>query len=290
MAQAFVVAGMYTDSHAQKAARLRASCERFGLAHDLRHVSAVHDSISRAGKRDPSLTKARLILEALSRHRRPVLYIDADCVIRSEPVLIAELLAGGAEFAIYNWAADRNTEAYVPAKVMMQGDTGASGTRYYRFATKTEHYDPSQLHCSGAVQLYADTPGARGLLEAWQRSIEAFPGSADDHCLDYTFNNRDAALAGLRVSWLPKEYARYAWWIHVEPVIDHPELAADATHFKPVAGEGGCKQFYFERAERLTNSPAFPPDALIDVQGKRLLHVAGKAVVREESIDREFWT
>jgi hypothetical protein len=288
----FLVAAMYTDGYAEKAARLRASCERLGLPHELRRVPTVHNSISSSGTADPAYTKASFILDVLARRRAPVLYVDADCVFRSAPALIGELLAGGTEFAIYNWAADRNTEAYVPANIVMRSAEAESGSgpRFFRFASKTSHYDPSQLHCSGAVQLYAGTPAARELLQAWQRNILAFPGSADDHCMDYTYNNRGPALAGLRAAWLPKAYARYGWWIHVEPVIDHPEFAADATHFKPVPGSGGAKQFYPERAELLDNPPLFPPDCIIDVHQRRLLRIEGKAIVREEPTDQEFWT
>jgi len=57
-----------------------------------------------------------------------VLYVDADCEFRSAPALIGELLAGGTEFAIYNWAADRHTEAYLPAPIVMgAGRRGRSG-------------------------------------------------------------------------------------------------------------------------------------------------------------------
>lgn len=287
----FLVVSMYTDGYAQKAARLRASCERFGLAHELRRVPTVHTSISRHGTPDAAYTKAAVILETQARRRRPVLYVDADCEFRSAPALIGELLEGGTEFAIYNWAADRHTEAYVPAPIVLGSPDGAAGPgpRFFRFAYKTSHYDPAQLHCSGAVQLHADTPAARLLLEEWQRNILRFPGSADDHCMDYTFNNRGPALAGLRAAWLPKSYARYGWWIHIQPVIDHPELAADATHFQPITEAGGMKQFYPERTEELRNPPLFPPECIIDVHRRRLLWIEGKAIVREEPAGREFW-
>lgn len=288
----FLVVAMYTDSYAEKAARLRASLESLGLPHELHRVPTVHDSISRKGTRDPAYTKASFIGRLLEQHRRPLLYVDADCEFRSAPALIGELLAGGTEFAIYNWAADRQTEAYLPAPIAMGSPDGVSGSgpRFYRFASKFVHYDPTQLLCSGAVQLYADTPAVRLLLQAWQRNIEAFAGSADDHCMDYTYNNRDAALANLRAAWLPKEYARYGWWIYVKPVIDHPEYATDATHFKPVPQVGGLKQFYPERAEVLKDAPLFPADCVIDVHARRLLKIENKAIAREEAINQEFWT
>src|SRR6185369_14654283 len=99
----FPVVAMYTDGYADKAARLRASCERLGLPHDIQRVPSVHNSISRQGTDDLQFTKSSFIRRLLDKHRRPLLYVDADCEFRSAPTLIAELLADGTEFAIYNW-------------------------------------------------------------------------------------------------------------------------------------------------------------------------------------------
>lgn len=287
----FLVAAMYTDGYAAKAERLRRSCERFGLELELRRVPTVHRSISKAGSADLRYTKPRFILDALGRRRGPVLYVDADCEFRKAPGLIGELLADGVDFAIYNWAADRDSDAYVPAPVVLGASDGVagSGPRFFRFAHRFEYYDPSQLLCSGAVQLYADTRAARALLGAWQGTIEAFPGAADDYCLCYAYNNRDAGLADLHPYWLPKAYARYAWWIDVEPVIDHPQYAADATHFTPIQGPGGRRPFYEERAERIAEAPRIPPGCIIDVHAKRLLTIEEKRIAREEPVESEFW-
>jgi hypothetical protein len=286
----FLVVAMHSDAYADKAERLRESCVHFGLPHEIRRVPVVHDSISRTGVANLAFTKATLILDVLAQRRRPVLYVDADVVFRSEPVLIRELLEQGTEFSIYNWAADRQADAYVPAPIVVSDGVQGNGPRFFRFASKFVHYDPAQLLCSGAVQVYADTPGARALLQAWQGTIAGFPGSADDHCMDYLWNNRGPELASLRASWLPRAYARYAWWITTRPVIDHPELAAVATHFKRVPEVGGRKQFYPERAQLLDDSTQFPRDCIIDVHAKRLLKIENKAIVHEQPIQQEFWT
>jgi hypothetical protein len=288
----FLVISMYTQGYAARAERLRASCAKFGLQHELRRVPVVHDSISGSGVRNAAFTKAAFILDVLAQRRRPVLYVDADMVFRDEPALLYELLDGGTEFAIYNWAADRQADAYVPLPVDggAAGDAGESRPRFFRFASKFLHHDPSQLLCNGAVQLYADTPAARELLAAWQRRIEDFPGSADDHCLDYAYNNRGPALGGLRASWLPKEYARRAWWIATRPVIDHPEFAAGTPQFRPVPEVNGERQFYPERATLLDDSTLFPRDCIIDVRARRLLRIENETIVHAEDINREFWT
>ena len=292
MAPAFVVAGMFTGGDAGKAARLRASCERFGVEHDIREVPSVHQSISKRGTADLAYTKPKLILDALARHRRPVLYIDADCEIVAEPALVGELLGKGVEFAIYNWAADRQTEAYLPVQIVTgeaDGVTG-SGPRYYSLAWKFPYYDPAQLLCSGAVQLYAGTPAARGLLEGWQRTIERFPEAADDYALSYAYNNRGRDLTRMRAAWLPKSYARYAWWIQAEPVINHPDIAAEATHFKPIDESDGQKPFYAERAEQADDAPVFPPGCIVDAHARRLLKIENKAIVGHQPITQELWT
>jgi hypothetical protein len=57
----------------------------------------------------------------------------------------------------------------------------------------------------------------------------------DDHCLDVAFNYRSPDR--LRFEWLPKEYARYAFWIFSDPIIDHPELPALASaDFDTISG------------------------------------------------------
>lgn len=287
----FTVVAMFTDSYEAKAERLRRSCERWGLAHALWKFPAVHESMSRHGSEDPRYTKANFIRNMLARLRGPVLYVDADCEFRAFPELVVRLLEGGCEFAIYNWAADEHTEAYVPVSVVAGpgGDAPAAPHRYFRFGTKFDHYDPRQLLCSGPVQLYSDTPAAHALLEAWHATVLAQRGSADDHCLDYAFNNRGSVLAGMRFAWLPKEYARYAWWIYVKPIIDHPEFAAPGTHFVPIRPEKGRRQFDFERAQRRDVAPIFPPGWIVDAHERRLLRVEGKAIVQEQPIAQDLW-
>ena len=95
----FLVAAMYTDGYAGLAERLRRSCERFSLEHELRRVPAVHQSISKSGSPDLRYTKPRFILDVLERRRGPVLYVDADCEFRQAPALIGELIAAGTDFA-----------------------------------------------------------------------------------------------------------------------------------------------------------------------------------------------
>ena len=116
------------------------------------------------------------------------------------------------DFAIFNWLAEKHTEAYVRAEVNL-GDGRAgdvTGHRFYRFSHSIDSICDKQPLCSGAVQWWNRTPAAYALLEQWQRITEGTPGSADDKCLDHAFNNCPAEAPPTRTLhrlsnqvWLP---------------------------------------------------------------------------------------
>src|SRR4051812_21299190 len=88
----YLIGAMFTSSYRDKALRLATSCERLGLAYEIHEVSTVHRSISARGSSDAHYTKPNFIRNLLQRHRKPILYIDADCEILSQPVLIDDLI------------------------------------------------------------------------------------------------------------------------------------------------------------------------------------------------------
>jgi hypothetical protein len=245
----FIVCAMFTASYRLKAERLAASLDQLGLAYALFETPQIHRSISGRGSDDLAFAKPRFIADMLKRFGKPVLYVDADVVFRQPPALIATLCAGGADFAVYNWLADAENDAWMPA-----GDAGL-----WKFYFAMDALSDSQLAASGAVQFWNASRGGHALLAAWEAALAGFPGVQDDHGLDFAFNH---AGADLRAHWLPKEYARYAFWIYVDPVIDHPDFPA------PQAGqfvELGMKRV---DASKIT-MPAqkqrpFPRDALVD--------------------------
>jgi hypothetical protein len=137
------------------------------------------------------------------------------------------------EFAIYNWLASNRTDAWVP----VPGQNPVSGVppRYWQFSHAVDDWSEIQLICSGCVQWWAPTLRARALLERWRDVIRKNPFVQDDHCLDVAFNFRPPD--GLRVMWLPNEYARIGFWIFDEPVIDHPDLPTPASNdFREIPG------------------------------------------------------
>src|SRR5688572_17413831 len=81
----YVVGAMFTASYAEKAERLAASCERFGLQYAIHEVQVIHRSIYILGADDLAYTKANFIHHLLVTHGKPVLYLDADCEFVAEP-------------------------------------------------------------------------------------------------------------------------------------------------------------------------------------------------------------
>jgi hypothetical protein len=285
--QPYLVGAMVTADYAGKADRLAASCDRLQLAYAIYRVPTVHRSISHRGSADAAFTKANFIHFLLGEHRRPILYVDADCVFAARPELIDTLVAAGTDFAIYNWLADEHTDAFVPVPVNTAG--GAARKRFFRFSHSIDYIDPGQLICSGAVQLYGDTERARALLARWQQSVAAFAQSSDDECLDFTFNNLGPEAQGLRVRWLPKAYARYCWWIYEQPVIDHPDMPNAQNRFQPIADPGGRLRFYPERAQLRAAPPRLPRDCIVDTELRLICRPVGKELQPVARTELDFW-
>lgn len=252
----FTVCAMFTASYRLKAERLAASLDQLGLAHALFETPQIHRSISGRGSDDIAFAKPRFIAAMLQRFAKPVLYVDADVVFRQQPTLIAALCADGTDFAIYNWLADAENDAWMPAD--------ASGLWKFYFAMDAA--SDSQLAASGAVQFWNATQPAQALLAAWEAALTGFPGVQDDHCLDFAFNH---AGEGMRTHWLPKDYARYAFWPYADPVIDHPDFPA------PQGGQFAA--LGLKRVDALKiimparKQHPFPRNALIDTARNLLL-------------------
>jgi hypothetical protein len=255
----FTVIGMFTDSHAALAQRLRLSLERHALRYALFQVARVHRSISARGIDDPSLTKAAFIRFALQRYRTPILYLDCDLIVRSPLLRIAGLYEARRAFAVYNWLADEHTDCFLPFDA-----PGLPSGRFYKFSHSIDQYAPEQLICSGAVQYWADTEPSAALLAEWDSCIGRFPRAADDQCLDFAFNNCEARRS-LAYAWLDKAYLRCPWWPYVRPVIDHPQAVDRASGHEPIAPSDGRRRAYPYGAELRSGARAIPRDCLVDV-------------------------
>jgi len=104
----------------------------------------------------------------------------------------------------------------------------------------------------------------------------------DDHCLDFAYNNlgrRSWLFWLLKSRWLPKAYVRYAYWIYVEPVINHRDFPAPNFHFIPIKDPAGRQRYYRSLMEERKAVPLFPRDCIIDTeQGLVCKLVAGQLI------------
>ena len=124
-------------------------------------------------------------------------------------------------------------------------------------------FDETQLRCSGAVQLWADTQLAKNLLKKWNQTIEENPNTADDISLDFSYNN-NAERNSMRPFWLPKSYARYAFWIFDRPTINHPEMPDGGSQFQSIKLKEG--EFLVDEAALQKKPEVFyiPPGKFLD--------------------------
>ena len=236
----------------------------------LYQVPTVHCSISTRGRNDITFCKPNFIQHVLNDCHAPVLYVDADIVFREPPLKILQATRERADFASYNWLADKANDGYAPVN--------SNDNQLYRFSHAFDWFDPTQLVVSGAVQYYA--PDAQPLLQAWLDTIERFPNVADDHLLDYAYNFVvDKNL--IRTSWLDKGYCRYPWWIQVRPVIEHPEFPATEDPSRRFRSVTGYDRVKLENIKHRMSQGPFPRDCLIDTTAKRLLRLdaSGRAIV-----------
>lgn len=288
---AYLVAAMFTASYREKADRLAASCEKFGLSYVMHEVPTVHSSISSRGTDDLAYTKANFIRHVLAAHETSVLYLDADCEFTARPVLIDGLADSACDFAIYNGFADEQTDRFVPVEISLSPGEPAVKNRFYRFSGGARWRSATQLVCSGCTQFYRNSFAARALLARWHRTIAAFPGCGDDPCMDFAFNNlgrRSWVRWSLKTQWLPKSYARYAWWIHVQPVINHPDFPA-ASKFIPLKDPAGRSRFYRSLMEPRNPCSLFPRDCIVDTQRRVLCRLIDGQLVDVEPLSQEFW-
>lgn len=287
----FTLGAMFTSDYAPFAERLRTSCRAHSLPLALFEVPRVHRSVSPRGAYDAAYTKANFIHFLLERYARPVLYLDADCVLAAYPTLVYELLATQVNFAAFNWLAEEHTETYIPARVVLN-ESGAQQLtfgRFYRFSFSIDSMSQTQLICSGAALWFNTAPSARRLLADWQHVLERAPESPDDQCLDFAFNHYPAEAPPLRARWLDKSYARYAWWIYVRPVIDHPQIPMVSNGSVPLDALDGVSRLDDSAIEPQAVAHVFPDDCLIDTETGRLMRPREGQLIPVGTITDPLW-
>jgi hypothetical protein len=285
----FIVGAMFTNSYSKKAVKLAASCEKFALPYVLYEVSAVHRSISIRGTADLACTKANFVHHLLETHKKPVLYVDADCEFVANPELITELANSRCDFAIYNWLPDDYTEMYSPIKLE---NGSVTQNRFFSCSGGFNWYSTTQLGCFGAVQFYRNSLAARALLSKWHQTVARFPNSADDACMNFTYNNiarRSWLYWLLKAQWLPKAYARYAHWIYAEPVINHADFPSPASNFVPIRDPDGRSQFYVSLMTWRGAARMFPPESIIDAEKRMICRLIDGEIVPIVPTGHKFW-
>jgi hypothetical protein len=287
----FVVVSMFTAGspyYFRCADRLAASCERHQLPCVLYEVPDVHSSITPAGNDDLSFTKANFICFTMQRFSgKDILYLDTDMFFAAYPERISEISRLEYDFAIYNWLNDQHNEAYIPLN--MKIEAGNVYSDLYIFSHHVGYYCPRQLLCSGGVQFYRNSAEARHLLESWQGIIADAPGSADDECLDYAFNNSGFKSNKMKPFWLDKSYLRLPWWPHIKPVILHPTIPKAGAGRSPIPEKNNHKRFYPEQCRKRTEEFYFPADYVIDTKNGFLLKFNNEQLVDSRKISQMFW-
>jgi len=254
----FMVCGMYTENYAEKALRLQNSLEKFGLSYALYRIPSIHSSISRHGKVDSTFNKPKFIANMMSRYKLPILYLDSDCTLEGEPKLIYDLVSQGYDFGIFNWLSKERTDAYTSVNL-----PGFEENRFYKYSHGCYEFDENQLRVSGAVQFWGNTELSKLLLISWDEVIALNPNTADDICLDYTFNNNINKKL-IKSFWLPKNYARYAFWIFDKPIINHPDMPDQGAQFKWINLREGEILFDENTLQKKPQIFYIPPNTLLD--------------------------
>ena len=205
---------------------------------------------------------------------KSVIFIDCDCEIKDTPYLLINSL-DKYDFAIFNWLSGEGNQTYLPYT------PPELSTTYYKPGHSIEFLSKDQLICSGAVQYWSNNTESIALLNFWQTTISNNLGVADDHCLDYAFNN----LAGhkVRALWLPKSYARYAWWIFDQPIIDHPQMPSTSLH------ENNLMNRIYDSNLTATKSADLKGNILIDPSRSRIFTFENDDIVKVEDIAATFY-
>lgn len=258
-ADSFLVCGMFTSNYAEKALKLEQSLIRFDLPYVLYEIPSIHSSITPNGESNSQFNKPKFIDEMLGRYKLPVLYIDVDFIIEKKPELIYEIANQSYDFGIFNWLSPARNDAYVPINI-----SGFEVNRFYTYSHGIFAYDEKQLRCSGGVQFWGNTPQARKLLNRWIATIEANPYAPDDVSLDFSYNNNPEKYL-VRSFWLPKSYARIAFWIFDMPIINHPAFPTSVEKFQSINLKDG--EFWVDGSQVQEATPLFyiQPGTFLDI-------------------------
>jgi hypothetical protein len=210
-----------TKDYLHLAERLQKSGLLQGIDVEVIEVDEIHRSISPKGSIKSENYKAKIIFNKINETNLPVLWLDSDLVINGNLNLFNDLLQDGVEIALYNWLGDEDNAALKPVVYKNFMGSSAPSDRYFQHSHEICIKSTEQIICSGAVQLWANSYRSKMLLDEWGSLVQKHPRCQDDHLLDAAYNYSDEPP---KMYNLTKAYCRYAFWPHVEPIINHPNF------------------------------------------------------------------
>jgi hypothetical protein len=192
----FHTGGKYTD----KAKELADSLNFFGLPYVIEYMTPINDGDWQANCK----RKCSFILAALMKHRNPVVWLDADCIMRQYPVMLFDR----HDFAVFNWNAQPNPLGF--------------------------DVDPGTLRCASGVLKVGYTAPAIHLLMQWSQTMRDNANMLDDPSLDHAYNVEKPRVDPL---WLPASYNRMVAFRQIPAVIEHNN--ADGAHADGASTDNG---------------------------------------------------
>jgi len=267
----YIVCSMFTPNLSGKCAELLHSVKQFNLSYSIYEVPSIHSSISINGSASSPFHKPNFIRSMLEKFRKPILYIDIDCIFRHKPSLINDIVSGGYDLAIFNWLSNERNDSYYPIY-----GCNYTNNRYYIYRNGLFQRSESQLICSGATQYWSGTKSSLNLLNKWAEIVELNTNSADDECLDFAFNNNDKTI---KLFNFPKTYARYGYWIFDAPIIDHPDIP-NPTKRQSVKMSQSEKRFYDERCTAKQREYFIKPDLILDTLSNEIYQLQSNVRIK----------
>ena len=160
----------------------------------------------------------------------------------------------------------------------------------FKYSHSIDYISNDQLIVSGAVQYWGKSDNSKKLLEKWHTKILENEGTPDDHCLDFSFNNLDVENnLDIKKFWLPKSYARYAWWIFDKPIINHPQFPYNGSSVVQIKEEHGMKRFYVEKMTLKKPKRMLNENEIFNCNDKKVYSIRDGSLVFERVIDSPLW-
>ena len=175
-----IVVSFYTPDgpYPEYAARLEASCKALGLDHLITEMPGHGSWVKNVAQKGPYLKRWMLTLD------HPILWVDVDAEILSEPVIVTDV---DEDFAIY---ADIKPRKWKPVG------------RARSLELPVAWPDPPRWFLTGTV-FFNNTPMARTLLDTWASMCEEQPTSYQQLLLQQCW-----CKVKPETIWLPQSYCK----------------------------------------------------------------------------------